>query len=76
MFQNLIFFETLIIFLEPTIKLITGIKTLYSSKSHNDNRKNNFLVLAKGPTKGINDSIGAVGKKLVLTLAKKRKDFA
>ena len=34
-----------------------------SSSSHNDNRKNNFLVLGEGPTQGINDSTGAAGKK-------------
>ena len=26
--------------------------------SHNDNRKNNFLVLVEGPTDGMNDSTG------------------
>ena len=33
-----------------------------SSSSHTDNLKNNFLVLGKGPTKGIYDSTGALEK--------------
>ena len=41
-----------------------------SSSSHTDNRKNNFLVLSKGPTFGINDSIGATENNLVLRLVK------
>ena len=35
----------------------------HSSSSHTDNRKDNFLVLGKGPTQGINDSKGTVKKK-------------
>ena len=35
-----------------------------------DNLKNNVLVLREGLTDGINDSIGAIQKYLVLTLAK------
>ena len=41
-----------------------------------DNRKNNFLVLGKGPTQGINDSTGSAEKKLVLTLVKQIQKFA
>ena len=36
---------------------------------HNDNQKNNFLILNEGPT-GTNDNSGAAEKKLVLTLVK------
>ena len=42
--------------------LIFGIDN--SSSSHTNNPKNNFLVLAEGPTQGINDSTGAAEKKL------------
>ena len=33
-----------------------------SSPSHIDNPKNKFLALGKGPTEGINESVGAVEK--------------
>lgn len=33
------------------------------SSSHADNRKNNFLVLAEGPTYDINGNFGAAEKK-------------
>ena len=39
-----------------------------SSSFHLDNPQNNFLVLGKKPTEGINGSVGAAEKKLVLTL--------
>ena len=45
------------------------------SSSHNDNRKNNFLILGKGPTFGINSNHGAENKKLVLTLVKQIQHF-
>ena len=38
----------------------------YSSLSQTNNRKNNVLVLGKGPTQEINDSTGAAEKKVVL----------
>ena len=34
-----------------------------TSKSHSDNRKNNFMILGKGLTFGINGSFGAQKKK-------------
>ena len=37
-----------------------------SSSSHIDNPKNNFLVLGKGPSEGINASFGSAEKILVL----------
>ena len=46
------------------------------SSSHTDNQNNNFLVLAEGPTKGSNDSVGAAEKNLVLTLIKQMQNFA
>ena len=36
----------------------------YSSLSQTNNRKNNVLVLGKGPTQEINDSTGAAEKKV------------
>ena len=38
--------------------------------------KNNFLLLAKGPTDGVNDSTDVAGKKLVLTLVQWIQNFA
>ena len=38
----------------------------YSSLSQTNNRKNNVLVLGKGPTQEINDRNGAAEKKVVL----------
>ena len=38
-----------------------------SSSSHIDNPKNNFLVLGKGPSEGINASVGSAEKILALT---------
>ena len=47
------------------------------SSSYSNNRKNNCLVLGKGPADGINDSTGAAGKKLlVLTIVKQIHNFA
>ena len=46
-----------------------------SSSSHTDNKKNNLLVLGEGLINGINDSNGAAGKKLVLTLVKQIQNF-
>ena len=37
---------------------------------------NNFLVLGKGPTEGINGSVCTAGKKMVLTLVKQIQNFA
>ena len=34
-----------------------------------------LLVLGEGPTKGINDSVGAAEEKLVSTLVKQRQKF-
>ena len=41
----------------------------YSSLSQTNNRKNNVLVLGKGPTQEINDTTGAAEKKFVLIFA-------
>ena len=46
-----------------------------SSSSHTDNRQNDFLVLDKGPTDGINGSVGAGQEKLVLNLVKQIQSF-
>ena len=46
-----------------------------SSSSHTDNQRNKFLVLGERLTEGVNDSVGAAGKKIVLTLAKQRQSF-
>ena len=47
-----------------------------SGSSHIDYPKNNFLVLGKWPTEGINGSVGTPEKKLVLTLVKQLQSFA
>ena len=47
-----------------------------SSSFHLDNPQNNFLVLGKKPTEGINGSVGAAEKKLVLTLVEQIQNFA
>ena len=41
-----------------------------TSSSHTDNKKNNFLLSGERQTKGINNSVGAAGKKVVLALVK------
>ena len=41
----------------------------YSSLSQTNNRKNNVLVLGKGPTQEINETTGAAEKKFVLIFA-------
>ena len=46
-----------------------------SSSSHTDNPQNDFLVLDKGPTDGINGSVGAAEEKLVLNLVKQIQSF-
>ena len=46
-----------------------------SSSSNTDNQNYNFLVLGNWPTEGINDTVRAVEKKLVLTLAKQTQNF-
>ena len=38
--------------------------------SYTDNQKNDFLVLGGGPTKGINDNIGAAEKKISINVSK------
>ena len=53
--------------------VIFGVDNGWSS--HSNNQKNYFLVLGEGPNKGIDVSIGAGEKKLVLTLGKKRQNF-
>ena len=47
----------------------------HSSSSHID-PKNNFLVLAVGPTEGINGSAGKAEKKLVLNSVKQTQNLA
>ena len=46
-----------------------------TSSSYTDNQKNRFLVLGGGPTEGINDSVGAAEKSLILTSVKQRQHF-
>ena len=41
----------------------------------NNNWKNNFLVLGKGPTQGINDSTGSLEKKLSINFSKANKKY-
>ena len=48
----------------------------YSSLSQTNNRKNNVLVLGKGPTQEINDSTGAAEKKVVLIFVQRIQNFA
>ena len=43
-----------------------------SSSSHSDNRKNNFLVLGKGPTYGIKEALDHQRKCLVTILLKQK----
>ena len=47
-----------------------------SSSSRTDNRKNNFLVLVKGPTNDINGSLGTGEKTFCINLVKQRQNFA
>ena len=48
-----------------------------SSSSHTDNLKIDFLILGEGDTLGINGSLGAPEKKmLVLILVKQIQNFA
>ena len=47
-----------------------------SSLSHADNRKIKLLVLGEVSTDGVNYSVGAAGKKLVLTSVKQIQNFA
>ena len=46
-----------------------------SSSSHTDNRKNNFLVLDKGPTDDSNDSIDAADKRFCIIFSKAKTTF-
>ena len=46
-----------------------------SSSSHTDNRKNNFLVLGKGPIYGINGSFGSPEKTFIVDFIKARTKF-
>ena len=45
------------------------------SLSHIDNPKNNFLVLGKGPTEGINGSVGTAEKKSSINFSKPNTKF-
>ena len=47
-----------------------------SSSSHSDNRKNDFLILGKGSTFGINGSFGTPEKKFSINLLKELLNFA
>ena len=47
-----------------------------SSSSYVDNRKNNILILGKGPTFGINGGFCEPEKKFVLILLKQIQNFA
>ena len=46
-----------------------------SSSSHSDNRKNNFLMLGKGPTFGINRNFGAPEETFDITFSKPNTKF-
>ena len=46
-----------------------------SSSSHADNRKNNFLVLDKGDTFGINGSFGVLERKFSINFSKGKTKF-
>ena len=46
-----------------------------SSSSHPDNRKNNFLILGKGPTYGINGSFRSPENKFNINFAKANTKF-
>ena len=46
-----------------------------SSSSHTDNQRNKFLVLGERLTEGINDSVGAAGKKNSINLSKAKTKF-
>ena len=48
----------------------------YSSSSHLDNRKNNFLVLSEGPTYGIDGSLVQQRNNLLLILIKQTQNLA
>ena len=54
--------------------IIFGVDNSLSSYVYNF--KNNFLILGKGPTFGINGSFGSLEKKLVLILLKQIQNFA
>ena len=43
--------------------------------SYSDNRKNNFLILGKGPTYGINGSFESPEKKFSINFTKANKKF-
>ena len=49
------------------INVIFGVDII-SSSSHTGNHKNNFFVLAEGPTYGINGSFDSPEKNLLFTL--------
>ena len=46
-----------------------------SSSSHNENLKNDFLILGEGLAFGINGDFGTSEKKLILILLKQRQSF-
>ena len=46
-----------------------------SSSSYSDNRKNNFLILAKGPTFEINAKFGSLEKKFSINFTKANTKF-
>ena len=53
--------------------IIFGVDT--SSSSHSDNHKNNFLILGKGLTLGINRSFGVPEKKFDINFSKANRKF-
>ena len=53
--------------------IISGVDN--SSSSHSDNHKNNFLILGKGPTFGINESFGAPEKTSDVNFNKAKPKF-
>ena len=59
-----------------TARNVTTFGVDNSSSSHSDNRKNNFLILGKGLTFGINGSFGTPEKKIGINLLKQLPNFA
>ena len=53
--------------------IISGVDN--SSSSHSDNHKNNFLILGKSPTFGINESFGAPEKTFDVNFNKAKPKF-
>ena len=53
-----------------TVRNVINFGVDNSSLSHSDNRKNNFLLLGKNPTTGINGSFGLIEKNFSINFTK------